>query len=241
MKNQFEKTNREENISKKTKISDIKKLTALAMLTSMAFLVGALLRLDGVFLPHLTYDPKDVVILMGGFMFGPLSALFMSFVVAILEMSTVSSTAFYGALMNFLSSASFTCTAAIVYSKKRDIFGAIIGLAVGCVVVTVTMVAANVIIAPLFLPFLTPKGVLALLVLPVIVPFNLMKSSLNAVLAILVYKKVSAALKSAGLYTEFLPDGNKNTASSKRFAFAVMVVSGIIAVALLILFFLQII
>jgi riboflavin transporter FmnP len=216
-------------------INNTKKLTALAMLTSMAFLVGATIRIRGAFalMPFLTYDPKDVVILMGGFMFGPLSALLMSVVVALLEMSTISVTGLYGALMNALSSASFTCTAAFIYSKKRDLFGAIVGLAAGCIVAVVTMLAANYFIVPLYAPNVTREGVLTIMI-PVLLPFNLIKTGLNSVLAVLVYKKVSSALKAAGLYKEFVMQNEKSTAGMN---IAVTVISGIIAAALLAVLF----
>jgi riboflavin transporter FmnP len=208
------------------------------MLTSMAFMVGAVIRLRGAFalMPWLTYDPKDVVILIGGFMFGPISALLMSIMVALVEMITISNSGFFGAFMNALSSASLTCTAAFIYSKKHDLKGAITGLAAGCIMVTAVMILANYFIAPLFTPHATREWVLTMII-PVLLPFNLMKSSLNAVLAILVYKKVSSALKSAGLYKEVLHDGNKNTAN--RFHIAVMVVSGVIAFILAVLFVLM--
>jgi riboflavin transporter FmnP len=209
-------------------VNNTKKLTALAMLTSMAFLVGATINFRGIFLPFLTYDPKDVVILIGGFMFGPLSALLMSVVTALLEMSTVSITGIYGALMNALSSASFTCTAALIYSKKRDLYGAVIGLAAGCCVAVITMLTANYFIVPLYAQGTTREDVLALM-LPALLPFNLIKTALNSVLAILIYKKVSSALKAAGLYKEaFLQDKKSRTA-----AIAITALSAAIAIALI--------
>ena len=205
-----------------------KRLTALAMLVSMAFMVGATFRLRGAFAaaPFLTYDPKDVVILLGGFMFGPLSALLMSVVVALLEMATVSISGLIGALMNAISSASFTCTAAFVYSKKRNLQGAIIGLVLGCIAVVITMSLWNLAIIPLYVPHATFEGT-ASLILPVIIPFNAIKAALNAAIALLIYKKVSSALNAAGLYKEALTESPE-----KRLNITVMVVSAIIAVAL---------
>gem|GEM_PF-1207807 len=173
------------------------------MLTSMSFLVGSIFRIRGAFAiaPFLTYDPKDVVILFGGFLFGPAAALLMSVAVALLEMVTISDSGPIGALMNALASASFTCTAAFFYAKKRNVQGAIIGLAVGTLVATATMLLLNYLIIPLYAPHITREAVLDIM-LPALLPFNLMKSALNAFLAILLYKRVSVALKVAGLYRE---------------------------------------
>lgn len=211
--------------------NNTKKLTALAMLTSMAFMVGATIRLRHVFAaaPFLTYDPKDVVILIGGFMFGPVSALLMSIVVAILEMATVSVTGIIGALMNAIASASFTCTAAFVYSKKRNLQGAVIGLVAGIIVATATMLAWNYAIIPLYVPAVSRADVVPM-ILPALLPFNLIKTSLNATLALLLYKRVSSALKSAGLYKEFIQE---TAEPSKRFNIAVMIIAALIATALI--------
>ena len=202
------------------------------MLTSMAFLVGAVLRIDGVFLPFLTYDAKDVVILFGGFMFGPAAALLMSVVTAILEMSTVSVTGLIGALMNALASASFACTAAFFYSKNRNLKGAAIGLVIGAIVSTLVMLLWNYFIIPLYAPNIAREDVLAMM-LPILLPFNLMKTGLNAFLALLLYKKVSAALKLAGLYAESSEKKSSSTAQ-----IIIMAVAAVAAVALIVGLFL---
>ncbi|MCL1842387.1 MAG: ECF transporter S component [Defluviitaleaceae bacterium] len=209
-----------------------KKLTTLAMLTSMAYLVGAMFRLRGVFAaaPFLTYDPKDVVILMGGFMFGPLSALAMSVIVALLEMATISVSGLIGAAMNALSSASFACTAAYVYSKKKNLQGAVLGLALAVFVVTGVMLLWNYLMIPLYTP--QPRSAVVNIMLPALLPFNLIKASLNASIALLLYKKISEALKSAGLYIETSPSSNPG-----RLSTAVMMVSAVITVVLVAILF----
>jgi riboflavin transporter FmnP len=160
-----------------------------------------------------------------------MSALAMSVIVALLEMVTVSDSGILGAIMNTVTSASFTCTAAFVYSKRRDIQGAVTGLALACVVATAAALLWNYAIIPLYVPGVT-RDTVAAVMLPALIPFNLIKTSLNAVLALLVYKRVSAALRAAGLYTE--PESGNAT---KFFHTAVMIVSAIIAVALLVLLY----
>ncbi|MCL2358012.1 MAG: ECF transporter S component [Defluviitaleaceae bacterium] len=212
-----------------------KKLTALAMLTSMAFVAGAMFRIRGAFplAPFLTYDPKDVVILFGGFLFGPVAALLMSVTVALLDMVTVSESGPIGALMNTVASASFTCTAAIFYSKKRNITGAALGLAAGAIFATAVMLLWNYWIIPLYAPHITREAVISIM-LPALLPFNLMKNGLNAFLAILLYKKVSGALKAAGLYKE-----SEETKTSHTLQVVIMLTAAIAAVALIAAFFIM--
>ena len=104
----------------------MKKLTVLAMLSAIAYVAVALLRFPVVL--FLSYEPKDVVIAIGGFLYGPLAALGISLVVSFIEMLTISSTGWIGFVMNFLSSAAFAGTAALLYRKKRTQGSAIAGL-----------------------------------------------------------------------------------------------------------------
>ena len=70
----------------------------------------------------LSYEPKDVVIAIGGFLYGPLAALGISLVVSFIEMLTISSTGWIGFVMNFLSSAAFAGTAALLLSLIHIFF-----------------------------------------------------------------------------------------------------------------------
>ena len=58
------------------KQTNTKKIAVLAMLTALAFVAVALLRVP-VFI-FLKYEPKDVVIVLGGFLYGPLAAAVIS-------------------------------------------------------------------------------------------------------------------------------------------------------------------
>ena len=80
----------------------IKKLTVLAMLSAFAYVAMCFLRVPVVL--FLKYEPKDVIITLGGFLYGPLSAMAVSLVVSFLEMLTVSDTGWIGFAMNVLSS-----------------------------------------------------------------------------------------------------------------------------------------
>ena len=55
-----------------------KKLTTLAMLCALAYVAVAVFRIPVVL--FLKYDPKDVIIAIGGFIYGPLPAFVISLV-----------------------------------------------------------------------------------------------------------------------------------------------------------------
>lgn len=111
------------------KNSRTKKLTTVGMLCAFAYVAVAVGRIPIIL--FLKYDPKDVVIVIGGLIFGPFISLAMSAIVSVVEMVTISSTGIWGCVMNLLSSCSFACTAAFLYKKHRKRSGAVAALAAG--------------------------------------------------------------------------------------------------------------
>jgi len=155
----------------------------------------------GNFIPNvagfLSYDPKDAVVAIAGFLFGPVSTLVISLLVSFLEMITISETGIYGMIMNFLSTAAFAFPAAVIYRKMHSYKGALISLMTGVAFMTVFMVLWNYIITPLYM--LTPRSVVAKMLLPVFLPFNLIKGGINAGLTLILYKPLVGALRRAKL------------------------------------------
>lgn len=144
----------------------------------------------------LTYDPKDVIIAVGGFILGPLASVAMSFTVSLAEMCTVSSTGIIGCVMNFLSSASFSATAALIYKKMHTVKGAVISLLCGTAVLTCTMLLWNYLITPIYQG--VPREVVAAMLPTLFLPFNLAKGLLNTSVTLVFYKPIITALRRAG-------------------------------------------
>ena len=176
-------------------IQKTRQITTIGMLCAMAYALVALLRVPLVL--FLEYEPKDVVIAIGGFVYGPFASFLVSAIVALLEMVTLSEDGVLGCLMNVLSSCSFACTAAFVYEKRRTLSGAVWGLLCGVVLMAAVMLLWNYLIAPLYMG--QPREAVAALLLPAFLPFNLVKGGLNAALTLLLYKPVVTALRRARL------------------------------------------
>ena len=172
-----------------------KKLITLAFLSILAYSAMVLIRIPVVL--FLKYEPKDIVILIGGFIFGPLSAFAMSIVVSFIEMFTVSDAGIIGCVMNIVSTCSFVCPAAVFYKKNRTIKGAVSGLVVGGLFMTMIMMLWNYFLTPLYMGI--PREAVAKLLLPAFLPFNLLKAGLNAAIAMLIYKPVTTALRRSNL------------------------------------------
>lgn len=145
----------------------------------------------------LKFDLKDVVIAIGGFLFGPLNVLCVSLVVSLIEMVTVSTTGPWGLLMNVISTCSFLCPAAYLYKRNRTFKWAILGLVIGGALMACTMMLWNYLVTPIYQGM--PRAAIADMLLPVFLPFNLTKGLMNGSLTMLLYKPVVVALRKAGL------------------------------------------
>ena len=175
-----------------------KELTTLAMLTAIAYALVCTVRIPIVL--FLKYEPKDVIITIGGFLFGPMASFTVSLLVSLLEMVTISETGPIGALMNLLSTSCFACTAAIIYKKNRTLKGAILALVIGSVFMTGAMILWNWLITPLYLGY--EREVVAAMLVPVFLPFNLLKAGLNSAFVLFLYKPLVTALRKTGLVAE---------------------------------------
>ena len=225
-KDNKEKSSFEEHPTKQTiRTARIKMLVTLAMLSAMSLILATFVRIP-IFpaAPFLNLDPKDVLIVIGGFIYGPLSAMAMSIVIAALEMP-ISGTGPYGAIMNALSSCVFACSAALIYKKWRTISGAAIGLAVGVAVTVPVMLLWNYLIVPLYMfpPDKVAEGRMFVqgMLLPVFMPFNLIKYGINSALALLLYKRVKFALTAARV----LPESDFISEQSKKINLTVLLIS----------------
>ena len=125
-----------------------KKLVSMAMLCALAYLVMLVGRIPIVL--FLKYDPKDIVIAIGGFLYGPVSAFVISVVVALVELP-ISETGIIGCIMNLVSSAAFACTAAYFYSRKRTLKGAALSLVAGVSAMVSVMLLWNYFLTPIYM------------------------------------------------------------------------------------------
>lgn len=180
------------------KIRKTKKMVTTGMLCALAYVAVTAGRIPVVL--FLKYDPKDVIIVIGGLLFGPFTSLTVAGVVCVVEMLTVSSTGIFGCMMNFLSSCSFACTAAYIYKKHHRLSGVVLGLCGGWGCQTAAMMFWNYLIAPLYMGY--PREAVAALLLPVFLPFNLMKGGLNTAITLLLYKPAATVLRRTGLLEE---------------------------------------
>ena len=172
-----------------------KHLVNLALLSAIAYMLMVVIKIPVIL--FLSYEPKDVIIVIGGLIYGPMSSFLISLVVSLVEMITVSSTGWIGFVMNVLSTCAFACTAALIYKKNQKIQGAVVGLVAGGILTVVVMMLWNYLLTPIYMG--VPRERVAAMLLPAFLPFNVLKVGINSAVTMLIYKPLVSALRSASL------------------------------------------
>ena len=172
----------------------VKRMVTVALFCALAYAAMLIFRINVSFL---TFDVKDAIITICGLTFGPISAVVSSLLVSVLELVTISDTGFYGFLMNFISSATFSFVVAIIYKYKKNIIGAVIGIITAVFSLTAVMIAFNLFITPLYMG--VDRSTVVGMIPTLLLPFNFTKAIFNGAIVLLLYKPVSVALKATKL------------------------------------------
>lgn len=202
---------------KKENQLQLKHFVSMAMLCALAIVADMFLRIPGIG-GFLTYEPKDVILTIAAFIFGPVAGIIMSVIVCLTEMITVSSTGVIGLLMNFISSAVFVGVSSFIYTRKKTLARAIIGLLAATLSMTAVMLLWNYIVTPVYMH--VDRAVVLGMILPLLLPFNLLKAGLNSTLAMFLYKGVVTALRKSKL----IPDSDAQK-SKKSVSTTVLIVT----------------
>ncbi len=214
-------------------------LACMGMFTALSFVAVLITKWIPPVSGFLSYEPKDALIVIAGFIFGPLSCVILSVLVALIELLTISSTGPWGFLMNALASCAFTVPAAWIYAKRRTMKGAVLGLAAGVLTMAVCMVVWNYIVTPYYMSMgsvtevAEKRKLVGSMLASVFLPFNLVKGGINAGLAMLLYKPIVSALRGMG----FVPpsQGKKGRFSLGFTLFALIVLASFVLLLLVLL------
>ncbi len=192
-----------ENVTKKESIENLQQeqsmstrtLVSLGMLGAISIVLASLVHFPLMpAAPFLEYDPADIPILIGTFAFGAIPGVILTIVVSIIQGMTVSAGSGYiGIIMHIVATGAFVLSAGMIYQRNKTVKTAMVAVAVGVLAQTIAMVGMNLILTPIFMGTAV-ETVIAMLV-PIIIPFNLMKAGINGVLTFVLYKKISSVLR----------------------------------------------
>jgi riboflavin transporter FmnP len=157
-------------------------------------------------------DFSEVPVMVGCFTMGPLAGAGIEFLKILLNFAVNGTdTAGVGEFANFLIGCSLVVPAAVIYKRKRTKSGAVIGMAVGTVFMTVVGCFLNAfVLLPAYakafgMPMDALIGMgsavngyikdLSTFAIFAVGPFNLLKGFLVSLIVLLIYKKISPILK----------------------------------------------
>ncbi|WP_303249906.1 ECF transporter S component [uncultured Slackia sp.] len=138
-------------------------------------------------LTFLTYDPSLMPAMVCGFAFGPGAGFVVGALAAVIHGLVLGE--WVGSMMNIVATLCFVVPAAFVYRRVHTFKGAVAGLVLGSAAAVAGAIIANLTIGVWF--WYGSVDAIAPMILPALVPFNLVKTILNSVLTMVVYKAVS--------------------------------------------------
>lgn len=171
----------------------IKKICGIGVFSALAYITTFICQLIPNVAGFLSLDAKDAVIAIASFVYGPVAAPVIALVVSLIEFITISSTGFWGLIMNFTASTVFSLTASLIYKLTKSFNGALLGFAAAIICTTGVMLALNPVIVPLYSG--APREVIISMIPTVLLPFNFAKTLMNASIAMLLYKPAINALR----------------------------------------------
>ena len=191
---------------------DARTIIFIGLLGALSFVL-MLIRFPLPFAPSfLDFDIAELPALFAGFFLGPLEGLLVVLVKLALKLAIQgTSTAFVGEAMNFASSATFVLSASFIYRKLHTRKGAVVGMVIATLLVSVVCVFLNAYITfPMYarlygMPLDAIIGMgskvnplvsdMITMMLFSIFPFNIVKHGVTSLITFLVYKRAGNALR----------------------------------------------
>jgi len=195
------------------------RLIKISLLAVMAFLLMYIEVPLPIFPDFLKIDISDLPALLGAFALGPIAGVVIELIKNILHGLLASKTAFIGELANFLVGSSLILVSGYIYKAKKSRGGAIIGLLIGVVCMSIFAGILNYfVILPLYekvlgFPIVAVVGMgskinhnivgLNSFILWMILPFNFLKGIIISVMTLALYKRVSPILHKENIENEY--------------------------------------
>lgn len=179
-------------MKKENSVIGAKMLAKLAMMMAISIVLLLIVRIPFPPAPFLVYDPADLPIYITAFAYGPVAGVLVTLVVCLIQAFVLGGDGLYGFIMHFVATGIVAVVIGLLYKNHKTKKRAVACLVVGVVATTVIMCGLNLLITPLYMG--TPVEAVMAMIPTVILPFNLLKAGINALLTFILYKRVSGFL-----------------------------------------------
>ena len=172
---------------KNTNKWDTRQLVVMALMCAISVLLSFVEFPIWPAAPWLKYDASFVPVMVVAFAYGAGPGMAIGFVSVALHGLMAGD--FWGATMNLLVITAFVLPAAIMYKRNRTMKTAIIGLFISSLCAIALAIVGNLLITPIYAGM--PVEAVITMIVPILIPFNVIKTVLNSVFTLAVYKAIS--------------------------------------------------
>lgn len=162
------------------------KITTLGMLAALAIAMMYMFQIPIIpAAPYMLYDMADIPILIGTLFYGPAAGIILTVIVSVIQGLTVSASGgFIGIIMHIAATGTFVLVTGLLCKKSRERL--VLPLILGVLSMAAVMIPLNLILSPIF--YQVPVQAVVDMILPIIVPFNLLKAGINGFVTYLVFQ-----------------------------------------------------
>jgi riboflavin transporter FmnP len=189
----------------------IKFISRIAVFSAIAGVLDIFVKFPlPIFPSFLKMKFPDVIGLLSGFMFGPISGCLVQFIRVVINiLYSGTETSYIGELFDLLSGIAIVLPASLIYKHKRDVFGALWGVLAGVLLtILVACVSNYFVMLPLYGKIYGYDNLIKMcsavipsinsiwdIVLSAILPFNFIKYTIVGIVTFLAYKQLHRFIK----------------------------------------------
>ncbi len=169
-------------------------ITAVGVLSALS--IALLLFIPGLTIfpaaPYLKYDLMDIPMLIAGLTLGPLGGSLVLLIGCAIQSLVFGDGGLPGFVMHLIASGTLILVASLIYRSKKTTPRMIVGLIAGSLAMTAVMIPLNLIITVHW--YGVPLDVVKAGLIPVTIPFNLIKAGLNSLITFAVVIAIKPVL-----------------------------------------------
>ncbi len=173
------------------------RLTTMGLLGALAIILGLFKFPIIPAAPWLEFDFADVPVLIGTLLFGPIPGLSILLVVSAMQAFLLGGNGIIGMFMHFFASGVLLLVFSAVYRGKKGVWRSILSVVAGALCMAAVMIPLNYVFTPML--FGVPREFVTEMLLPALIPFNLIKGGASCLFTIVLFRVLSPFFEKHGI------------------------------------------
>ena len=179
-------------MSAPTRQSNVRKLVILALLVAIAVVLSQL-KTFPLFSSFLQYDASGAIVLLAALLYGPVEGVIVAILVGVLRLPLAEGGGPFGIAMDVAAYLALVIPAGLLFTRlKSRRGGQVIALVPGIICMVVMMIVLNLTLTPVF--WHIPRPLVIQMIIPALLPFNVLKALANTALAFGVYEALKKSV-----------------------------------------------